>query len=133
VVHHEGGVLIVGIGIDVLEVRRLERVLAAHGERFEQRVFTEREIAECRARADRAQALAARFAAKEACLKALGTGWSGGLSFRQVEVVRGEGGAPRLVLWGEAARRADGAGVTRTWVSLTHQPGVAAAVVVLEA
>jgi holo-[acyl-carrier protein] synthase len=125
--------VIVGIGIDVLEVRRMERVLEAHGERFERRVFTERERDQCRDRADRAQALPARFAAKEACLKALGTGWSGGLSFRQVEVEREPGGSPRLRLSGEAARRSAEAGVTRVWVSLTHQPGLAAEVVVLEA
>lgn len=124
--------MIVGIGIDVLEVARMERLLAAHGERFERRVFTDLERAQCRGRGDRAQALAARFAAKEACLKALGTGWSGGVTLRQVEVVRTEGGSPRLRLSGEAARRTERAGVTAVWVSLTHQPGLAAAVVVLE-
>jgi len=125
--------MIVGIGIDVLEVGRMERLLADHGDRFEQRVFTDLERSQCRGRADRAQALAARFAAKEACFKALGTGWSGGVTFRQVEVVRTEGGSPRLRLSGEAARRTARAGVTGVWVSLTHQPGVAAAVVILEA
>ena len=124
--------MIVGLGIDVIEVARLAEALERHGDRFEQRVFTEAESAFCRARGDRVLALAARFAAKEACLKALGTGWAEGVGFRDVEIVRKDRQSPRLVLHGEAARRAGAQGVTRTHVSLTHQPGVAAAVVVLE-
>src|SRR5205809_233108 len=77
-------------------------------------------------------ALAARFAAKEACFKALGTGWSQGVSFLQVEVQRGDGGAPRLALSGQAAERARVRGVTHLHVSLTHSAGVAAAAVILE-
>ena len=90
------------------------------------------ERSECAGRADRADALAARFAAKEACFKALGTGWSKGVSFLQVEVRRGEGGAPQLALKGEAADRAKARGVTRVHVTLTHSAGVAAAAVILE-
>jgi holo-[acyl-carrier protein] synthase len=121
-----------GLGIDLVETARLRKALASHGERFERRVFTDGERADCRARRDRIEALAARFAAKEACLKALGTGWSGGLGFRQVEVVRSPGGRPLIRLHGAAAAEADRAGVTSVRVSLTHQPGAAAAVVVLE-
>jgi holo-[acyl-carrier protein] synthase len=95
-------------------------------------VFTELERLQCARRQDRVQALAARFAAKEACLKALGTGWSQGLSLKQVEVIRLEGGRPELKLHRAAAARAKELGVTRMLVSLTHQPGAAAAVVVLE-
>ncbi len=95
-------------------------------------MFTEAEIADCADRADRAQALAARFAAKEACLKALGTGWAEGLSFQQVEVVKDSGGRPALRLLGAARARAVSIGVTRVHVSLTHQRGMAGAVVVLE-
>ena len=124
--------MIVGLGIDVVEVSRLADALRRHGDRFVERVFTDRERAACEPRADRVLALAARFAAKEACLKALGTGWAEGLGFRDVEVVRQGNQPPRLVLHGEAARRAEALGVIRSHVSLTHQPGVAAAVVVLE-
>jgi holo-[acyl-carrier protein] synthase len=124
--------MIVGIGIDLVEVERMAKALREHGERLEERLFTDAERADCRGRADRVQALSARFAAKEACLKALGTGWSGGLAFRQVEVVRGVGGAPHLRLDGMAEARARALGVLRMHVSLTHQPGAAGAVVVLE-
>jgi holo-[acyl-carrier protein] synthase len=124
--------LIVGLGIDVVEVARMAAALGRHGDHFERRIFTEPELAECRSRGDRILALAARFAAKEACLKALGTGWAEGVGFRDVEVVREGNQPPRLVLHGEAARVAASRGATRSHVSLTHQPGIAAAVVVLE-
>ena len=124
--------MIRGLGIDLIEIRRLERALAAHGERLERRIFTDRERADCNSRRDRVQALAARFAAKEACLKALGTGWSQGLTFRSVEVVRTESGRPELRLHGAASERARREGITSLSVSLTHRPGVAGAVVVLE-
>lgn len=124
--------MILGLGIDLLEVRRVRRALDAHGVRFEDRVFTAGELADCRDRADRAQALGARFAAKEACLKALGTGWSQGLSFQQVEIVRLEGGRPGILLHGQASERARSLGVQAIHVSLTHQPSTVAAVVVLE-
>ena len=124
--------MIVGLGIDVVEVARLAAALRRHGDQFVERVFTEAERAACDPRADRVLALAARFAAKEACLKALGTGWAEGLGFRDVEIVREGNQPPRLVLHGEAARRAETLGVIRSHVSLTQQPGLAAAVVVLE-
>ena len=97
--------MIVGIGLDVLESARMSRALERHGERFAARVFTTGERADCSGRHDMAQAYAARFAAKEACLKALGTGWSRGLFLKDVEVVRAEGGAPSLCL----RRRSEGA------------------------
>jgi len=124
--------MIVGLGIDLVETDRMARAVEEHGVRLEERVFSPLEREECAARADRVQALAARFAAKEACLKALGTGWARGLSFRQVQVIREPGGRPGLVLEGAARDRARELGVRRVHVSLTHQPGAAAAVVVLE-
>jgi holo-[acyl-carrier protein] synthase len=124
--------VIVGVGIDIVEIDRFSQALDRHGGRFEARVYTDAELAACRDRGDRVLALAARFAAKEACLKALGTGWSEGIGFRDVELVREGNTAPRLVLHGQAARRAESRGVVRSHVSLTHQPGSAAAVVVLE-
>jgi holo-[acyl-carrier protein] synthase len=127
-----GGRVILGVGIDVVEVARMAAALRRHGAHFEERIFTDAERAACSRRGDRVLALAARFAAKEACLKALGTGWAEGVGFRDVEIVRVGNDPPRLVLRGEAARRAEARGVVRSHVSLTHQPGLAAAVVVLE-
>jgi holo-[acyl-carrier protein] synthase len=124
--------MILGVGLDVVETERIARALAAHGRGFEERVYTPTELAECGRRADRVQALAGRFAAKEAFLKALGTGFSRGLSLRQVEVVRGEGGHPALRLEARAAAQAERRGVRRMHLSLSHQPGLAAAVVILE-
>jgi len=126
--------MIVGIGLDVVEIARITRSLESDGRRFEERAFTEAERRDCADRADREQALAARFAAKEACFKALGTGWGGdaGTSLREVEVVSAANGAPELRLSGGAASRARELNVKRVHVSLTHQPGIAAATVILE-
>lgn len=124
--------MIIGVGLDLVETERMARALEEHGERLEKRLFTELERTDCRNRRDRVLALAARFAAKEACLKALGTGWSEGLSFRQIEVARGANGAPTLRLDGLAEERARALGVRSTWVTLTHERGMAAALVVLE-
>lgn len=124
--------MIVGVGLDVVETARVERALAEFGARFTDRVYTAAELADCAARADRVEALAARFGAKEAFLKALGTGWVFGLSLRQVEVVRRDGGPPELRLTGSAAARVAERGVRRIHLSLSHQPGFAAAVVILE-
>lgn len=115
--------MIVGIGLDVVATATIAQLLAELDARFEERVFTA---------ADRANALAARFAAKEACVKALGTGWNQGVSFVQVEVRRVDGGAPTLELSGEAAARATARGVKHVHVSLSHSAGVAAAAVILE-
>ena len=125
--------MIVGIGIDLVLIDRLERALAPEGgDRFQELVFTAAERAACAGRADQAQALAARFAAKEACLKALGTGWGEGTTLQDIEVVTGPQGRPELRLSGSAASRARALGATRFHVSLTHEQLVAAAVVVLE-
>ena len=124
--------MILGIGLDVVETARLERALTLHGRRFEERVFTADELRDCGPRRDQAVVLAARFAAKEACMKALGTGWTQGISFQQIEVLDGTAGAPRLQLLGKAAERAREMGVRRVHVTLTHEPGIAAAVVILE-
>ncbi len=124
--------MIVGVGLDVVETRRIERALVRYGERFETRVFTAAERAACRERADRARALASRFAAKEACLKALGTGWAQGLTFLHVELATNGAGAPELLLSGPAKERAGRMGVRRVHVSISHEGEVAASVVVLE-
>ena len=124
--------MILGIGVDVVAIERISRSLVEGDGKFEAQVFTAAERAACAGRADRARALAARFAAKEAGLKALGTGWAQGLSFQQVEVVDGEGGRPELRLTGAAAERARALGVGHMHVSLSHDGAVAAAFVVLE-
>lgn len=126
--------MILGVGLDVVETARIARALATFGSRFAERVYTAAELAACADRADRVEALAARFAAKEAFLKALGTGWIRGVTLRQVEVVhttRG-GGPPELRLLAGAAARMDERGVRRVHLTLSHQPGLAAAVVILE-
>lgn len=124
--------MILGIGLDLVDTARVRELLADHAGRFEELVFTAAERADCAGRADKAEALAARFAAKEACFKALGTGWNQGVSFLQVEVVRQEGGAPALRLSGPAAERAQARGVRRLHVTLTHTGAAAAATVILE-
>jgi len=122
--------MVIGIGLDVVDTDRLGRALDGPGG-FAERVFTAAELAACASRADRVQALAARFAAKEACLKALGVGILEA-SLRQVEIVSGAAGAPQLRLTGTLGARAEIRGVRNAHVSLTHEPGLAAAVVILE-
>lgn len=124
--------MLLGLGIDVVEIARIQRILdgpPGRAERFLARCFTGAERAYCDAGRDRAARHAARFAAKEATSKALGV--PAGISWMDVEVVRGDG-APRLELRGVAADRARTMGVARTLLSLTHDGGVAAAVVALE-
>ena len=124
--------MIVGTGIDLCEVERIEKAMAApHGERFRERVFTAGEIAYAERKANRAERYAARFAAKEAVLKALGVG-IGAAGFREVEVVRGDDGAPGLLLVGRAAALAAARGIRWWHISLTHTDLVAVASVVAE-
>src|SRR5256885_3327473 len=120
--------MVLGLGIDLTPVQRIERILARHAERFEVKVFTDGERAYCHARARAAEHFAARFAAKEAALKALGV--PPGLSWHELEVVSVPGRPPALRLSGEAARAAERQGVARVHLSLTHAGGHAAAVVV---
>ncbi|HYD40632.1 MAG TPA: holo-ACP synthase [Anaeromyxobacter sp.] len=124
--------MILGLGLDLVDIARMARILEgppARAERFVARVFTAGERAYCDARVDRATRYAARFAAKEAALKALGV--PAGLRFQELEVVRGEG-APALVLSGAAEEAARRLGVARLHLSITHDGGTAAAVVVAE-
>ncbi|MFQ5719728.1 MAG: holo-ACP synthase [Acidobacteriota bacterium] len=125
--------MIVGLGIDLLEICRMERTLARSGDRFLARVFTAAERDACEALGGGAARWAARFAAKEAVMKALGTGWSRGVTWHDVEIVRAPAGAPQVRLSGVArsVARTRGAGVCH--VTLTHARSHAAAVAVLEA
>jgi holo-[acyl-carrier protein] synthase len=119
--------MIVGVGLDLVDIGRWSRSL----EKIEAQVFTAQELAACADRADRIDALAARFAAKEACIKALNAGIrQGGL--RQAEIVSAWGAAPQLRFSGALAARAREARVRTAHVSLTHHEGIAAAVVILE-
>ncbi len=124
--------MIVGIGVDIVQLSRIRALCERHDERFLGRILTEREQEYCRRRVDPVPSVASRFAAKEALLKALGVGWSGGVRWRDVEVVRGESGPPSIELHGEAARVAAKKAVRFTHVSLSHDSGAAVAVVVLE-
>jgi holo-[acyl-carrier protein] synthase len=119
------------VGLDLVEVSRFARALARHGEGLRRRVFTEAEWAYAATRgADRPAVLAVRFAAKEAVLKALGTGWGRGVGWRDVEVVGGGRSAPRLRLAGRAAELAEARGLEAE-VSLSHAGDVAGAVAYL--
>ena len=126
--------MIAGIGVDLCELARLERVLAERsGARFRARVFTPAEIRYCEQRRRTAtQSYAGIFAAKEAALKALGTGWSKGLGWHSVEVVHDDGGAPALVLHDAARTLARRRGITDAYLTISHAGALAVAVVVLE-
>ncbi len=124
--------MIVGVGVDLVEVTRLRRTLARYGDRARRRLFTARELGDCEARPDPGECLAARFAAKEAALKALGTGKVSGIRWTDVEVVRAGSGLPQLELGRAARAQAERLGAVRARVSLSHEAGLACAMVVLE-
>jgi holo-[acyl-carrier protein] synthase len=124
--------VVVGIGIDIVEIARIRRLMERWQDRFLRRVFTETELAYALGRHDPAQHLAARFAAKEATLKALGTGLSMGVRWREMEVRRARGQAPRLALSGRTAALGAARGVRRLHVSLAHDGGLAVAQVLAE-
>jgi len=109
-----------GIGIDLAPIPRFREIVARWDDRFLRRVFTEGEIAYCRARRDPIPHFAARFAAKEATLKALGTGLAMGIAWREMEVRRERGGEPRMVLSGRCRAIAAARGGDRVLLSLTH-------------
>src|SRR5215469_1337902 len=126
---------IAGTGIDVIEVERIERALTRPriGERFRVRVFTPGEIAYCESRGrPRYQSYAARFAAKEATMKALGTGWNRNVGWSEIEVVRERGKAPTLVLHGKSAAFARKKNISVFHLSITHTAREAIAHVIAE-
>ena len=124
--------MIVGLGVDIAEVSRIEAAIRRHGRAFLQRVFTAAEIAYCERRRNCAERFAGRFAAKEAGMKALGTGWSQGVRWVDIEVVREPSGKPTLKLSGASRAIADRLGVRNIAVSITHTGDTALAQVIFE-
>jgi holo-[acyl-carrier protein] synthase len=124
--------VIVGVGVDTVAIARIRRLAERNGERFLQRVFTAAEVAYCRTRHRPDESLAARFAAKEAVMKCLGTGWTNGVTFRDIEVTRDDAGAVGVRLSGEARDAAARRGIQRLHLSLSHTADDAIAFVVAE-
>src|SRR5579871_4367559 len=124
--------MIVGTGVDIAEVPRIAASIERFGERFLQRIFTDGEIRYCDSKANRVERYAARFAAKEAAMKALGTGWNYGVRWRDVEVTRQPGGRPTMTFHGKAAEFAARLGTKHVALSLTHTSEQALAQVILE-
>jgi holo-[acyl-carrier protein] synthase len=124
--------MIVGTGVDIAETSRLEEGLERHGERFTKRLFTPAEVAYCERFKNRGERYAARFAAKEAAFKALGTGWGSGVRWLDVEITHQPSGKPELVLTGRAQEVARGLGITRMAVSISHSDRYVVAQVIFE-
>ena len=111
---------IAGIGTDIVETLRIGQMIEKHGETFLERVFTAQEIAYCRDRKHATEHYAGRWAAKEAILKCLGTGWSKGISWTDMEITNDFAGAPRAALSGAARDRAEELGITDIWITISH-------------
>lgn len=124
--------MIVGAGVDIVETPRIEEALAQHGQRFARRLYTPDEIAYCEKFKNPAERYAARFAAKEAAFKALGTGWRDGVRWLDVEVTHLPSGKPELRLTGRALELAKQMGVERTSVSISHSDRYVVAQVIFE-
>ncbi len=124
--------MIAGTGIDVVEIDRIQRSIDRYGKRFLDRVYLDAEQAYCLRKRNSGESFAARFAAKEAAAKALGTGISHGVNWLEIEVVREPSGRPTLQLYGRAAEIAERLGVIRSALSLTHTAQIAMASVVFE-
>jgi holo-[acyl-carrier protein] synthase len=124
--------MIVGLGVDIAEVDRVEAAIGRRGEAFLKRVFTPAEIAYCERHRNSSERYAGRFAAKEAAMKALGTGWRRGVRWLDIEIVRNSSGKPSLVLHGESRRIADRLGVQHISLSITHSGNTALAEVIFE-
>jgi holo-[acyl-carrier protein] synthase len=124
--------MIIGMGIDLVDIDRMKKLLAKWSDRFTGRCFSQREVEYCSGRAVPAIHFAARFAAKESFLKSLGIGLGMGVALKDIEVTRDDQGKPGLLLHGQAHRRLSALGVRKVHLSLTHTEICAAAVVILE-
>jgi len=126
------GLMIVGLGIDIAEIDRIETAIRRYGDHFVERLFTPGEIEYCEGYRQRYERYAGRFAVKEAAMKALGTGWRRGIRWKDIEVTREPGGKPALRLAGRAAEIAAELGVRHIAVSITHSGNTALAEVIFE-
>jgi holo-[acyl-carrier protein] synthase len=124
--------MIIGSGVDLCEVDRIKSAIARYGRRFVERIYTEREIAYAERKANLYERYAARFAAKEAGMKAIGTGWRGGITWHDFEVINLPTGRPTLQFHGKAAEIAQKLGVENVSLSITHTSVQALAMVILE-
>jgi holo-[acyl-carrier protein] synthase len=124
--------MIVGMGIDITEVDRIRRSIERYGAAFKKRVYTPTEIAYCESHRDPHERFAARFAAKEAAMKALGTGWTRGVRWVDLEVVRKPSGQPTLALHGKSGEIAEHLGVKNISLTITHSGNTALAQVIFE-
>lgn len=124
--------MILGTGVDLAEVGRIREAIERHGQRFVDRVYTEAEIDYVNRKANRFERFAARFAAKEAAMKALGTGWRRGVRWKDFEVANLPSGRPTLYLHGRAKAIANGLGVKQISLSLTHTAETGMAFVIFE-
>lgn len=124
--------MIVGLGVDIAEVSRVQAAIERHGEHFLRRVFTDAEIAYCERHRNRFERYAGRFAAKEAAMKALGTGWRKGVRWVDVEVTRNGAGKPSIALHGRAGEFAAKMKVRNISLSITHTGDTAYAQVIFE-
>jgi holo-[acyl-carrier protein] synthase len=124
--------MIVGLGLDITEIDRIEAAITRHGAALLERLFTREESKYCESHRNKFERYAGRFAAKEAGMKALGTGWRMGVRWRDVEVVREPGGKPGLHLHGAAGERAAKMGVKNIALTITHSGNLALAQVIFE-
>jgi holo-[acyl-carrier protein] synthase len=124
--------MIVGLGVDIAEIDRIEATIKRRGEAFLKRIYTPNEIAYCERHKKKAERYAGRFAVKEATMKALGTGWRHGVRWRDIEVTNLPSGRPTLRLAGVAKEFADRLGVTNISISITHSGNLAFAQVIFE-
>lgn len=124
--------MIAGVGIDAARISRVREMIDRFGIKFTARVFTEAEREYCQGRRHSESSYAARFAAKEAVMKSLGSGWGSGVRFKEIEVERGERGAPTIKLHGGAKKRANTLEIKKLHVSLSHEGDLALAQVVAE-
>ena len=124
--------MIRGLGVDTIELDRIEQVYRRYGKRFLDRIYAPEEQRYALRFKDPVPRLAARFAAKEACVKALGTGWSNGVRWRDLVVINTKAGKPEITVLGRARKYLDSMSVTRTHLSITHSRRYATAVVIFE-
>jgi holo-[acyl-carrier protein] synthase len=124
--------VIVGLGLDIAEIDRIEAAVTRHGAPFLERIYTTREVAYCESHKNKFERYAARFAAKEAAMKALGTGWRRGVRWRDIEVIRHASGKPALDLEGAARQIANDLGVKNISLTITHSGNLALAQVIFE-